>query len=89
MDEYKEIFYMLRPDARDLDVGSVTDRRELRDKLQCLPFRWYLDNVFPGLLDGKISFCDALFLEFQRCTFLTEKNWLLSDHSETQKRAVV
>lgn len=47
MDSYKDIFYLLRPDALEVDYGDITDRVELRNRLQCMPFSWYLDNVYP------------------------------------------
>ena len=51
MDEYKDVFYMLRPDARNVDYGDVTGRKSLRSRMQCLPFKWYLDNIYPGQLN--------------------------------------
>uniref|UniRef100_A0A0N5A2G5 Glyco_trans_2-like domain-containing protein n=1 Tax=Parastrongyloides trichosuri TaxID=131310 RepID=A0A0N5A2G5_PARTI len=49
-DEYEEQFYLLRPKARQMDAGNITDRIELRKKLNCKPFKWYLENIYPKLL---------------------------------------
>lgn len=45
MDSYKNIFYDIRPRAREIDFGDVSERRALRDKLQCKDFQWFMDNV--------------------------------------------
>ncbi|XP_065192118.1 polypeptide N-acetylgalactosaminyltransferase 13-like [Sycon ciliatum] len=56
MDDYKELYYKRRPDARGRDVGSLTKRKELRERLKCKPFQWYIDNIFPELyIPGKRS----------------------------------
>ncbi|XP_019770133.2 polypeptide N-acetylgalactosaminyltransferase 5 isoform X3 [Dendroctonus ponderosae] len=47
MDNWKEFYYIMSPGARNVAVGDVSKRKELREKLQCKSFRWYLENVYP------------------------------------------
>ncbi|NWY71200.1 GALT5 acetylgalactosaminyltransferase, partial [Erithacus rubecula] len=51
LDEYKELFYghaphLLRAGAAAGELGA---QRELRRRLRCRPFRWYLRSVYPDL----------------------------------------
>ncbi|XP_047423852.1 polypeptide N-acetylgalactosaminyltransferase 11 [Mugil cephalus] len=49
MDEYKEQYLALRPELRGRNYGDVSERVELRKRLQCRSFRWFLDNVYPEM----------------------------------------
>ncbi|XP_028623580.1 LOW QUALITY PROTEIN: polypeptide N-acetylgalactosaminyltransferase 2 [Grammomys surdaster] len=49
MDEYKHFYYAAVPSARNVPYGNIQSRLELRKKLGCKPFKWYLDNVYPEL----------------------------------------
>uniref|UniRef100_A0A8C3A7A4 polypeptide N-acetylgalactosaminyltransferase n=1 Tax=Cyclopterus lumpus TaxID=8103 RepID=A0A8C3A7A4_CYCLU len=65
MDEYKQYYYSARPSAQGKAFGSIADRLTLRRKLNCKPFRWYMENVYPELRYGtfKLS-CGSLVFSF-------------------------
>ncbi|XP_035217673.1 polypeptide N-acetylgalactosaminyltransferase 2-like [Stegodyphus dumicola] len=49
MDEYKNYYYDAVPVAKNVPIGNIQDRLELRQKLNCKPFKWFLENVYPEL----------------------------------------
>ena len=49
MDEYKKYYYAAVPLAKNVPFGSIQERLELRQNLQCKSFSWYLHNVYPDL----------------------------------------
>ncbi|KAL7987581.1 hypothetical protein Chor_006500, partial [Crotalus horridus] len=49
MDEYKNFYYAAVPSARNVPYGNIQSRMELRKRLNCKPFKWYLENVYPEL----------------------------------------
>ncbi|XP_035667621.1 putative polypeptide N-acetylgalactosaminyltransferase 9 [Branchiostoma floridae] len=48
MDQYKEYFYQIRH-IKKKSFGDVTERQELRRRLQCRDFHWYLNTIYPEL----------------------------------------
>ncbi len=47
---FQEMFFKARPHLRSLtNYGSIEERVQLRNRLKCQSFDWYLRNVYPEL----------------------------------------
>uniref|UniRef100_A0A669CEH2 Polypeptide N-acetylgalactosaminyltransferase 2 n=1 Tax=Oreochromis niloticus TaxID=8128 RepID=A0A669CEH2_ORENI len=44
MDEYKNFYYAAVPSARNVPYGNIQSRLEMKKRLNCKPFKWYLEN---------------------------------------------
>ncbi|XP_033995979.1 polypeptide N-acetylgalactosaminyltransferase 10-like [Trematomus bernacchii] len=45
MDEYAEYIYQRRPEYRHLSAGDMSAQKELRIRLNCMNFKWFMNKV--------------------------------------------
>ncbi len=50
LDDYKSFVYAMKSQSfRDIDAGDISERQELRKRLHCKSFSWYLQSIIPEL----------------------------------------
>jgi polypeptide N-acetylgalactosaminyltransferase len=45
MDEYKQYLIKRRPQYGKIDPGDLTEQLAVRKRLECKPFKWFMENV--------------------------------------------
>merc|ERR1712046_325996 len=48
-DEFKEKYYATVPYAKTVDSGDLSERLDLKQKLHCENFEWYVEKIYPEL----------------------------------------
>ncbi|XP_075367382.1 polypeptide N-acetylgalactosaminyltransferase 5 [Mycteria americana] len=79
LDEYKELFYghAYHLVLKNLDVGDLTQQIQLRKKLRCKSFRWYLENVYPDL-EAPLVKASGLLVNVAMARCITVENTTLA-----------
>lgn len=69
MDEYREHFYNIRYDLKSKPREDVTERLNLRKRLRCKSFKWYLENIFKELAipDSNFIFAGEVRNHYRAC----------------------
>ncbi len=53
LDEYKELYYEIRPHNRRLGAGDVSERMKLKSDLHCKSFKWCgRSSTYIGCVDN-------------------------------------
>ncbi|KAI6072115.1 Polypeptide N-acetylgalactosaminyltransferase [Aix galericulata] len=68
MDEFKQYYYAARPAAQGRPCGNIQSRVELRKRLKCHSFKWYLENVYPELrIPKELLYQTGMIRQRQSC----------------------
>jgi len=50
LDQYVQVFNLhMSPKEQNFECGDVTERKEMRRKMGCKSFDWFIENVYPEL----------------------------------------
>ncbi|XP_004692791.1 PREDICTED: polypeptide N-acetylgalactosaminyltransferase 6 [Condylura cristata] len=81
MDDYKELFYRRNLQAakmaKEKSFGDISERLELKDRLHCRNFSWFLNNIYPEMFipDLKPTFYGSIRnLGVNQCLDVGENN---------------
>ncbi|XP_068185874.1 polypeptide N-acetylgalactosaminyltransferase 5 [Antennarius striatus] len=90
LDEYKVLFYghgyQHLLDKNVIDIGNLTEQIELRKRLQCKNFNWYLKNVYPDMDAPLVKAKGLMFNVGLRKCLTMWKNFLIFDMCNLSKQ---
>ncbi|MEQ2226477.1 hypothetical protein ILYODFUR_027870, partial [Ilyodon furcidens] len=90
LDEYKDVFYghgyQHLLDKKVIDIGNLTEQIELRKRLKCKSFKWYLDNVFPDMHTPAIKAEGLVFNQGLRKCLALQKDSLSFEICDLSKQ---
>ncbi|XP_044073481.1 polypeptide N-acetylgalactosaminyltransferase 5 [Siniperca chuatsi] len=88
LDEYKDLFYGHGyHHLLDINIGNLTEQIELRKRLKCKSFKWYLENVYPDM-DAPLVKAEGLVFNrgLRKCLSL-QKGFLLFEICDLSKQS--
>ena len=48
-DEELDFFFKIRPHFKDIDVGDISERLAIRERLKCKSYAWFIKTIYPEL----------------------------------------
>ncbi|KAL6100738.1 galnt5 [Pungitius sinensis] len=91
LDEYKDLFYgngyhhLL--DKKNIDIGNLTEQIELRERLKCKSFKWYLDNVYPDMKAPLVKAEGLVFNRGLRKCLTLQQGFLFFDQCDISSKS--
>lgn len=62
--DYKQLYYSIRPESKNIEYGSIKKTNALKERLQCRSIDWFLQNIFQELkytINKKFLFTKCIF----------------------------
>ncbi|CAO1332625.1 unnamed protein product [Diamesa hyperborea] len=88
MDEYKEFLYMRSPGKyENTDAGDLTEQFAVRERNKCKPFKWFLENIAPDLME-KYPPVEPPDFASGAIQSLADKNYCIDTLSHSEKEAI-